>query len=83
MDVYDARDVFTSKKEMPLYPADELKKNDLVLLESKIMHYRVKNADNKWTSQHVQMEMVVISLLSTADTGDEDVNVKSDELNGV
>ena len=47
------------------------------------MHYRVKNADNKWTSQHVQMEMVAISLLSTADTGDEDVNVKSDELNGV
>ena len=65
--MYDAREVLTVKLDMPPYSALDLKKDDLVLLESNITRYRVKDTDNKWSSQRVQMEMLAISLLFSAD----------------
>lgn len=55
------------KSEMPPYSALDLKKNDLVLLECNIMHYHVKDSENRWSSQCVQMEMLAISLLFSAE----------------
>ncbi|KAF8131103.1 hypothetical protein EV363DRAFT_1296544 [Boletus edulis] len=66
-EVFDAHDILTNKAEMPPYPVEELKKNDLVLLESKIICYKLKDANNNWTIHHVQMEMLTISLLYCAD----------------
>ncbi|KAF8133834.1 hypothetical protein EV363DRAFT_1295276 [Boletus edulis] len=65
-EVYNARDVFTNKKDMPHITATELQKNDLVLLEGKITRYRTQDEDKKWTLLHVQMELLAVSLLSCA-----------------
>ncbi|KAF8447507.1 hypothetical protein L210DRAFT_850004, partial [Boletus edulis BED1] len=65
-EVYDARDVFTNKKDMPHIAATELQKNDLVLLEGKITRYRTQDEDKKWTLLRVQMELLAVSLLSCA-----------------
>jgi hypothetical protein len=50
----------------------DLKKNNLVLLEVKINHYRTKDPrDDKW-GQRAQLEMTSISLLHSPDSTDED-----------
>ncbi|KAI6156902.1 hypothetical protein BKA82DRAFT_25993 [Pisolithus tinctorius] len=46
--VYDAREVFRAKTEMGLYPAMELKKRDLVLLEVKLIQYFVKDNNSRF-----------------------------------
>ncbi|KAF8426459.1 hypothetical protein L210DRAFT_3312358, partial [Boletus edulis BED1] len=61
--VYDARDAFANKKDAGCYPVAELKKSDLVLMESKITKYRTKDADSKWALQRVQTELRAVSLL--------------------
>jgi hypothetical protein len=61
-----------AKSEMELISLTDLKKNDLVLLEAKINHYRAKDPrDEKW-GQHAQLEMTAISLLHSPDSTDED-----------
>ncbi|KAF8136452.1 hypothetical protein EV363DRAFT_1120863, partial [Boletus edulis] len=62
-EVYDARDVFTNKKDMPHIVATELQKNDLVLLEGKMTRYPAQDEDKKWTLKRVQMELLAVSLL--------------------
>ncbi|KAG6382099.1 hypothetical protein JVT61DRAFT_742 [Boletus reticuloceps] len=62
-EVYDARNVFTNKKDMPGYLVTDLKKNDLVLIEGRFTKYRTKDEENKWSLQRVQMELDAISLL--------------------
>ncbi|KAF8443748.1 hypothetical protein L210DRAFT_792043, partial [Boletus edulis BED1] len=47
-DIYDAHDIFANKSELPPYLIEDLKKDDLVLLECKIICYKVKDANNKW-----------------------------------
>ncbi|KAG6378305.1 hypothetical protein JVT61DRAFT_14025 [Boletus reticuloceps] len=66
-EVFDAREVFTNKKDMPDYLVTDLKKNDLVLIEGKVTKYRAKDEHNKWSLQHVQMELAAISLLHSND----------------
>lgn len=65
--VYDATEVLTTKNEMPVLPVSEIKKDDLVLVETKITRYHTKDADNKWSLQRVQMELLAISLLHSAE----------------
>lgn len=55
------------KEDMPTYPISDIKKDDLVLMESKITRYRIKGMDNKWSHQRVQMELLAVSLLHSAD----------------
>ncbi|KAF8433751.1 hypothetical protein L210DRAFT_878203, partial [Boletus edulis BED1] len=64
-DVYDARDVFTNKKDMPHIIATELQKSDLVLLEGKLTRYPAQDEEKKWTVKRVQMELLAISLLAS------------------
>lgn len=83
-DVYDAREVFTSKSEMPYYSVTNLKKNDLVLLETKLTKYHVQGTDKmKWNHQYVQFEMLVISLLYSADELAMGKSAQSKEIVGL
>ncbi|KAG6369645.1 hypothetical protein JVT61DRAFT_14141 [Boletus reticuloceps] len=70
--VYDAREVLKAKSDMePLSPID-LKKNDLMLLEVKMVHYHVKDIKtNKW-GHCAQFEIIAISLLHSANYSQED-----------
>ena len=83
-DVYDAREVFASKSEMPYYSVTDLKKNDLVLLETKLTKYRVQGTDKtKWNHQCVQFEMLAISLLYSADELAMGKSAQSKEIVGL
>jgi hypothetical protein len=66
-EVYDACDVFTSKDEMAAYSVEGIKKNDLILMESKITRYQTRNTENKWGNQCTQMELITLLLLHSAD----------------
>ncbi|KAG6375993.1 hypothetical protein JVT61DRAFT_2876 [Boletus reticuloceps] len=66
-DMYDATEVLNNKKEMELHSIADIKKNDLVVLETKLLKYRTKDEHNKWTVQRMQMELVTIYLLNSAD----------------
>ncbi|KAF8439782.1 hypothetical protein L210DRAFT_867482 [Boletus edulis BED1] len=63
---YDARELLLAKKKMESYPITEIKKDDLVLLETKMTRYPVKNSDNKWGDYRTQMELLAVSLLHSA-----------------
>ena len=44
-DIYDTHEVFASKSEMLYYSVTDLKKNDLVLLKTKLTKYHVQGTD--------------------------------------
>lgn len=71
--MFDAHEILHPKSQMnPLHVMD-IKKNNLVLLEAKLIRYRTKDADNKWSGQHSQFELLAVSLLnSTPETLEED-----------
>lgn len=65
--VYDTWEVSTTNSEMPNYSVMDFKKNDLVLLETKLSKYCVQGNDkSKWNHQHVQFEILAISVLYSA-----------------
>ncbi|KAI6157485.1 hypothetical protein BKA82DRAFT_4346593 [Pisolithus tinctorius] len=70
--VYDAREVFRAKTEMDLYPATELKKRDLVLLEVKLIQYFVKDENGRYTHHRAQFELQSVSLLRSSDGYESD-----------
>ena len=63
-----------------LSPTD-LKKSNLILLEAKINHYRVKDPrDDKW-GQRAQLEILGISLLHSANLTKADEQFKGKDIN--
>ncbi|KAG6369780.1 hypothetical protein JVT61DRAFT_13540 [Boletus reticuloceps] len=68
--------------EMNLHSVADIKKNDLVLLETKLLKYCTKDEHNRWTVQHVQMELIMIYLLNPADKHEQMPVVEAaDEIN--
>ncbi|KAI6142474.1 hypothetical protein BKA82DRAFT_148959 [Pisolithus tinctorius] len=65
--VYDACKVFQAKTEMDLYPAMELKKRDLILLEVKLIRYFVKDDNGHYSHHQAQFELQSVSLLHSSD----------------
>ncbi|KIJ11376.1 hypothetical protein PAXINDRAFT_157314 [Paxillus involutus ATCC 200175] len=61
--VFDAREVLMAKSEMMSMSVKEIQPKDLVLLETKINHYQLKDDAGKWNIQHVQFELLEINLL--------------------
>jgi len=74
--VYDARKVLLAKNAMQKYDTLDLKKKDLILLETRITRYRQKDENGRWTIHCAQFELQAVSILQTApyDDGAPDEN---------
>ncbi|KAI6146450.1 hypothetical protein BKA82DRAFT_4015956 [Pisolithus tinctorius] len=70
--VYNAREVFQAKTEMDLYPAMELKKRDLILLEVKLIWYFVKDNNSCYSHHRAQFKLQSVSLLHSSDGNESD-----------
>ncbi|KAI6142504.1 hypothetical protein BKA82DRAFT_3985100, partial [Pisolithus tinctorius] len=70
--VYNACEVFQAKTGMDLYPAMELKKRDLVLLEVKLIQYFVKDDNGRYSHHRAQFELQSVSLLHSSDGNESD-----------
>lgn len=81
--MYDAHEVMASKDEMAKYPITLIKKNDLVVVETKVTRYHTKDADNKWSNQRVQMELLAVSLLHYAQSPGAAEQRKPQEIVGL
>ncbi|KAG9312346.1 hypothetical protein JVU11DRAFT_7664 [Chiua virens] len=79
--VFDAHEVFMDRNNMPRYSVHNLKKDDLVLLETKISHYQLKDQDHKWSSLRPQMDILAISILYDAD--DEEQEAQAPTIQGL
>jgi len=75
--IYDANKVLLAKNAMQKYNTLDLKKKDLVLLETHIMCYRQKDKNGRWTIHCAQFELQAILILQTApyDNGAPDENL--------
>jgi len=76
--VYDARKVLLAKNAMAKYSALDLKKKDLVLLETRITRYRQKDKNGRWTIHRAQFELQAVSILANALEIETTVNKDSD-----
>ncbi|KAI5988182.1 hypothetical protein EDD15DRAFT_2371567 [Pisolithus albus] len=76
--VYDAREVFCAKNEMMPYPATELKKKDLVLMEIRLCRYFTKDDSNRYSQFRAQFELNAVSLLHSADDSEWDDKAEND-----
>ncbi|KAI5981378.1 hypothetical protein EDD15DRAFT_2129031, partial [Pisolithus albus] len=63
---YDAREVFCAKSDMMPYPAMELKRKDLVLVEMRLCRYFTKDDSNRYSQYRAQFELNAVSLLHSA-----------------
>ena len=76
--MYDVRKVLLAKNAMAKYSALDLKKKDLVLLETHITCYRQKDENGRWTIHHAQFELQAVSILANAPEIKTTVNEDSD-----
>ena len=64
--VYDARRVLLAKNAMQKYNTLDLKKKDLVLLETRLTRYCQKDDNGRWSIHRAQFELQAISILQNA-----------------
>ena len=73
-----------AKNAMQKYNTLDLKKKDLVLLETRLTRYRQKDDNGRWTVHRAQFELQAVSILQNApddDTASEtNSNVDIDDL---
>ncbi|KAI6153570.1 hypothetical protein BKA82DRAFT_3952396, partial [Pisolithus tinctorius] len=63
---FDARELLQAKSAMEKYDPTDLSKRDLLLLECRIIRYRQKDNNGRWTLFRAQFELQAIHLLHKA-----------------
>ena len=67
-----------AKSAMEKYATLDLKKKDLVLLETRLTRYRQKDENGRWTIHGMQFELQAVSILENAQEIDGTAHEDSD-----
>ena len=70
--------VLLAKNAMAKYSALDLKKKDLVLLETRSTRYQQKDENGRWTIHRAQFELQAVLILANAPEIETTVNEDSD-----
>ncbi|KAI6156990.1 hypothetical protein BKA82DRAFT_3966176 [Pisolithus tinctorius] len=70
--VYDARQILQAKSAMRKFAATDLKKRDLVVLETCLIRYRQKDLGGRWSIFRAQFELQAVYLLQDGPEIDEE-----------